>query len=263
MDVKTGFSAALSRVLHKLLNAFGVEVRLLRNIKAAHAEQRRNREFEAWRLLQAHPFTFVLDVGANEGQFAAIARRLWPLAQVHSFEPLPDVFAAMKKRFGHDPMVTMHNIGLSDEAGSRQMHRSAFSPSSSLLPMAELHRREWPQSADHTDTDVRLERLDDWMHHATTGSVSPMLVKIDVQGFEMAVIDGGAKTLREADYVVLEVSFHELYEGQPLFESIHDRMRELGFIYRGNVEQFSSKDHRLVLYADAVFENLRKVATNV
>ena len=46
---------------------------------------------------------------------------------------------------------------------------------------------------------------------------------------------------------------------QPLFAAIHTRMNELGFIYRGNVEQFTSKDKTRVLFADAIFENTRRL----
>ena len=256
MTVESVMPAKLGKLAHRMLNAIGVEVRLLRNIRAAYDLDRRNREIDAWRILGANRFATVLDIGANEGQFATIAREIWPTTLVHSFEPLPDVYAALVAKFRDDPGVVAHNLGLSDRSQMQSMHRSAFSPSSSLLPMAELHRREWPQSVEHTDVEVRLERLDDWMRDINMGRRAPMLVKIDVQGFEMSVIDGGAETLRAAAIAVIEVSFHELYEKQPLFAQIHDRMRQLGFVYRGNIEQFASRDRTRVLYADAIFENV-------
>lgn len=250
--------------IHRLLNKAGIEVRLLRNLKAAHLAAKRDQELEAWRVLAHHDFATVLDIGANEGQFAAMARRLWPQATVHSFEPIPDVHAALAARFAEDSKVVTHCIGLSDQPGAQVIHRSAFSPSSSLLPMAELHRKEWPQSAEHTDIEIQLERLDDWATYQEAGGGlrKPMLVKIDVQGFELSVLGGGASTLRAADFAVLEVSFVELYEKQPLFADIHARMSELGFIYRGNVEQFTSKDKTRVLFADAIFENTCNNETN-
>ena len=243
---------SLRGLAHRLLNAAGIEVRLVRNLRAARLAEKRDRELDAWRILSGHGFRSVLDIGANEGQFASIARRLWPQAQVHSFEPLPEVHAKLVTRFQGDPLVHAHPIALSAESGVTTMHQSAFSPSSSLLPMAEIHRQEWPQSAEHREVEVRLERLDDWAA-GQGGLERPLLVKIDVQGYELSVLDGGPEVLRGADVVVLEVSFHELYEGQPLFAQIHARMAELGFEYRGNIEQFTSKDGKRVLFADALF----------
>lgn len=256
----------MKATIHRLLNKAGIEVRLVRNLKAAHLAAKRDQELDAWRVLAHHDFATVLDIGANEGQFAAMARRLWPAAHVHSFEPLPDVHAVLVEQFKDDRKVTPHAIGLSDQPGMQTMHRSNFSPSSSLLQMGELHKQEWPQSAGHQEIEVRLERLDDWSKAqevaAEGGLCKPMLVKIDVQGFELSVIGGGENTLRAADFAVLEVSFIELYEKQPLFADIHARMSELGFIYRGNVEQFTSKDKTRVLFADAIFENTCNNETN-
>jgi hypothetical protein len=56
---------------------------------------------------------------------------------------------------------------------------------------------------------------------------------MDVQGFEDRVIAGGLRTLERASVLWVETSFVELYEGQPLFADIHDRLRDLGFEYRG------------------------------
>lgn len=251
---------AMSTLIHRALNALGVEVRLVRNLRAARIARQRDHELDAWRGMASRRFGTILDIGANEGQFAAMARSLWPQATIHSFEPIPAVHAVLAARFADDPAVVTHAIGLSDQAGTSIIHCSEFSPSSSLLPMGQLHREEWPQSAAHTDVEVCLRRLDD-LALAPLAS-GPLLVKIDVQGFEAQVIAGGEATLRRASHVVLEVSFHELYEGQPLFADIHDQLRALGFAYRGNIEQFQSKDKTRVLFADAIFENLNPVESD-
>lgn len=256
MSAERDLRKLIGRVGQRILRALGVEVRSLRRIQ----NERRDREVQRWRVLKSHGFLTILDVGANEGQFASIARRLWPEACVHSFEPLPDVHATLAEKFRGDPKVRTHNIGLGAVQRVECMHRSAFSPSSSLLPMAQLHQNEWPHSAGNKIVEVRIERLDDWV--SGFPGISPCLIKIDVQGYELSVIDGGADTIRQADIVVLEVCFRELYEGQALFGEIHDRMRELGFVYRGNVEQFFNKNHTAVLYADAIFENVNRGGRN-
>lgn len=257
MSAKGDVRGGMSRLLHAVLDRLGLEVRLVRNVRAAYEKSRRERELDCWRILQSHRFPLILDIGANEGQFAEMARQLWSDTPIHCFEPLPDVSAELKRRTAGLAGITVHNIGLSDKAGAQAMHRSDFSPSSSLLPMTELHRSEWPQSAGQTQVEVRLERLDDWAA-AHAAALSPgFLAKIDVQGFERAVIDGGAETLRLARFVVVEVSFDELYVGQPLFEHIDARMRELGFVYRGSVEQYFNRARDRILFADAIFENTK------
>ena len=93
--------------------------------------------------------------------------------------------------------------------------------------------------------------LDGW----ATGRdlAAPMLVKMDVQGFEDRVIRGAPETLARASAVISEVSFAGLYEGQPLFEDILDLMRSLHFRCGGMLGGFSDLDTGEMLEADALF----------
>lgn len=170
-------SSSIIHLLRRVFLALGLDVRFIASVAAARAQEKKNRELESWRLLAGQEFGTILDVGANEGQFARLARILWPSATVHSFEPLPDIYEILRERYLEDPQVNTYNLALGESAGVLQMHRSAFSPSSSLLPMADLHRKEWPKSAEHIEVEVRVERLDDWADRVRVED-SAMLAKI-------------------------------------------------------------------------------------
>lgn len=247
--------AQVSSATHRILNAFGIEVRLLRNVTRAHAIAKQNREMESWQILQGRRFRTILDIGANEGQFLWLSKRIWPAAHVHCFEPLPEIFSKLELNASQLPNCSVYRLGLSNQRGTAIMHQSAFSPSSSLLPMADLHRTEFPASAACSEVAVPLTTMDQWAVDTGVRLDPPLLIKIDVQGFERAVIEGGGAVLSQAEVIVLEVSFCELYQGQPLFGEIHELLARRGFIYRGNVEQYTSKDCTRVLFADAIFEN--------
>jgi FkbM family methyltransferase len=242
----------LKGAAHRLFNAFGLEIRYLRNVRASAV---RDAKGEQWRILRQFNFGTVLDIGANEGQFARVVRRQLPDALVYSFEPLPDVYAKLSRSFEGDSKVFPVNVGLSDAAGTRAMYRSEFSPSSSLLPMADLHREEFPATAKSTAIPVSLVQLDEWAVQNCLRVQGGLLIKIDVQGHELGVINGGVQTLQRAKMLIVEVSFYELYEGQPLFDEIYDRLTGLGFCYRGQIGQHLSEDRNQILFADAVFEN--------
>ncbi|WP_093027217.1 FkbM family methyltransferase [Thiocapsa roseopersicina] len=244
------------QAVHTTLNRFGLELRLTRNLQAARERERAERQLEPWRLLQHYDVRTVLDIGANEGQFAKLIRDLCPRTLVYSFEPLPDIHILLQRRFRNDPSVVPVPCGLSDGAGRVVMNRSTFSPSSSLLPMAELHRTEYPHSAPQTTVEVDVQRLDDWMTASGLKAGPHVLVKLDVQGHELAVIRGGINTLRQARFAIVEVSFFELYERQPLFDGIYRELRALGYVYRGSLEQTFSHQQDRILFADALFENI-------
>ena len=81
-------------------------------------------------------------------------------------------------------------------------------------------------------------------------------MKIDAQGYEDKVLAGAPQTLTRAKAAIIEVSFRELYEGQPLFDSIYRTMHDAGFSYRGNLYQLVHPNDRSVLQADALFVKL-------
>jgi len=54
-------------------------------------------------------------------------------------------------------------------------------------------------------------------------------IKIDVQGGELGIFKNGTKTLETVSFIHTEVSFIELYEGQPLFADVDQFLRSLGF----------------------------------
>lgn len=59
--------------------------------------------------------------------------------------------------------------------------------------------------------------------------------------------------LENADLIIVETTFVELYEEQPLFDVIYDKLRKLGFKYVGNEEQLVSPMNGEVLQADSIF----------
>ena len=82
----------------------------------------------------------------------------------------------------------------------------------------------------------------------------PLLIKIDVQGFEDRVIRGGKQTIGAAVAVIVEVNYkNALYEGQASFDDIYVLLTQLGFAFRGHRLQVQSATNGAPLYADAIF----------
>ncbi len=78
------------------------------------------------------------------------------------------------------------------------------------------------------------------------------LIKIDVQGLEHLVIEGGAETLSRTKAVFTEVSFRPLYEGSSVFHEIHDLMTARGFVMAALEPGYRMGSGEL-LQADALF----------
>lgn len=198
-------------------------------------------------------FDTILDIGANTGQFAKKARALFPEAQIYSFEPILDVFQELSSHFATDLKFRALNVGLGAVDEVIPFYQSDFSDSSSAFPMKELHKENFPKAKSATITQIKVVKLDEAVKGLSMGY--PLLIKIDVQGYEQMVILGGEQTIRKAAMVLVEVSFYELYENQVLFESIFKDMIRLGFLYKGNYDQLISPIDGRILQADAIFVN--------
>lgn len=201
--------------------------------------------------LKAFRFATVLDIGANVGDFAYTIRPLLPDAQLYSFEPLPDCFQKMLQHLRGAAKFQAFNVGLGDQTGELDFQRSSHSPSSSFLNMAAAHKSAFPTTAGSQTLKVRVERLDDFA--AKLIIAEPLLIKIDVQGYEAHVLRGGENTVRRASALIVETSFETLYESQPLFSGIYDTLTRWGFTYLGALDQFSDPHDRRPLQQDSLF----------
>ena len=193
----------------------------------------------------------VLDVGAYVGRYAETIHALLPDVKIYSFEPLGDCFRELEQRANRIPQLTAFNYGLGDEVGEQTLQRHDFAPSSSLLKMTSIHKGAFPNSAESQPVTIRLQRLDDVAEGLQLRL--PMLVKIDVQGFEDRVLSGGENTIKKASAIIIEASFVPLYEGQPLFNDIHRQLAGWGFLYAGSVGQLRSDTTGEVLQEDSLF----------
>jgi hypothetical protein len=83
---------------------------------------------------------------------------------------------------------------------------------------------------------------------------STVLLKIDTQGFEKNVLLGGERTLPQIKIIIVELSFAELYRGQPLFPEINRWLEERGFQYRGSWgSQLNNPKDGMPLQQDGIF----------
>jgi FkbM family methyltransferase len=234
----------MKRAVKSILEATGFELRRV-NYKF---EPRKENRFKWIRNLNIRT---VLDVGANTGQFAGEIHAILPDAAIYSFEPLRECYELLVEKMRHVPKFRAFDFALGSEASEIEMHRSAFTPSSSILRMNNLHKQAFPFTNKDVLEKVAIKRLDD-----VTGAidlVENILIKIDVQGFEDRVISGGLKTIQLAKLLIIELSFENLYDGQPLFDTIYKTMKQLGFEYHGNFSQLLNPVDGNILQADGIF----------
>jgi FkbM family methyltransferase len=243
--------------LKKVAASFGISVSripskaALEESKRAQAEAHRKAEEHHLKWLLDLNIRTVLDIGANVGQFAGDVSRLMPQARLYSFEPLPDCYQELVRSGAGRAHFTAFNVALGEAPGEVVMHRNEYSPSSSILPMADLHKNNFTFAVDSKPETIRVARLDDFASELELEQ--PLLIKVDVQGFEDKVIRGGRAVFGMASVVICELSMQNLYEGQPLFHDVYQLLTGMNFQYRGNLDQMHSPLDGRVLQADGIF----------
>jgi len=181
----------------------------------------------ALKLHHSH-FETILDVGANVGQFALAAVLHFPEAKIYSFEPLPDVFEELQANTRRKPNIKSFNLALGTHNGRIPFYRNQYTRlSSSLKIHKENDHLRYSQNLTSL-TEVEMIRLDEFS--ILSDIRSPTLLKIDVQGMEMDVLNGCTRILSKIDLILCEVALVQLYENQPVFDDIHCFMKNIGYV---------------------------------
>jgi FkbM family methyltransferase len=179
------------------------------------------------RILAGLGLDTIVDIGANRGQFALCIRRLYPLAQIFSFEPLAKPARAYIRNFGRDPRARLFNKAIAPAGGSSAMHVSRWDVSSSLLPFAQAQHDNFPFTQESAQEVVNTARLSECLE--ATAITGCALLKLDVQGFELRALEGCSELLSRFRYVYVESSFIELYVGQALATDVIRYLLDRGF----------------------------------
>ena len=169
----------------------------------------------------------VVDIGANRGQFALCCRRLFPTAQIFSFEPLKEPASRYRRVFARDARARLFESAVGVTAGTAAMHVSRWDVSSSLLPIGQAQHDNFPLTEESRQETVAVTPLSACLEGSAIGPRA--LLKLDVQGFELTALQGCADLLDRFQFVYVEASFIELYIGQALATDVVEFLLSNGY----------------------------------
>lgn len=196
----------------------------------------------------------VVDIGANRGQFALVARRCFAGAKIDSFEPLEEPRQKFQAVFAADSNVRLHPVAIGERTGDEVIHVSRRDDSSSLLPITGEQVNLFPETAEKEVRVIQVATLNE-IFEGEEQIDTPSLLKIDVQGYELPVLRGCTSLLHRFKYVYVECSFVELYAGQALADEVIHFLRSNKFRLTGVHNVFYSQDGKAI-QADFLFESV-------
>lgn len=194
----------------------------------------------------------IFDIGANDGGFATFADKIFPGVKIYSFEPIRSCYDKLLEKKKDISDLIPFNYALGDVNDELDFFINDFSYSSSFLKISKVSTENFPFTQNQTVAKASVKRIDDVYNNLEIKK--EVLVKIDVQGFEAKVLNGGIDFFSSIPkIVILETSVKSLYEDEPLFHEIFKIMTSFGYLYSGNLDQLYSPSNGEILQADAIF----------
>ena len=185
--------------------------------------------------------SLLVDVGANDGSWAAAVRRAGYEGAILSFEPNPGAFELLTQRSSSDARWEARPFAIGDREGTADLRLSPDSRWSSLLAAGSDNPSRL--GGTKATATVPVRRLDAELP-SQTGRI---FLKIDVEGFDLHVLRGAEGVAHSVVAGQLEVTVADHFVGQP---SILELLTELdslglgvtgvenGFITAGGAERY-------------------------
>lgn len=187
--------------------------------------------FHLRRLIQLYEIDLVLDVGAHQGEYAAVLRReAGYRGDLISFEPAAEAFSVLEKQSANDLRWRTQQLALGDEPGRAHLKHYHHSTLNSMRRPSQFGSDIWGLRATDSE-EVPVARLDEL--HLPLDSYSGPLLKIDTQGFDLEVLRGAEGILHQVVALQFEISMVQLYEGVVGFQNMVAEVDRMGFAVSG------------------------------
>jgi FkbM family methyltransferase len=171
----------------------------------------------------------VLDIGANKGQTRDALRKNGFIGDIVSIEPVPALHPLLQEKALKDlKWRVLEPFALGEKAGTCRINVSKAPDMSSLLAANDRLMTAYPKTQVLESVEIPMRTLDE-VYESLQLQNRRVLIKIDTQGYEMAILKGGAEALRQAQGVRVEMSLLELYEGEALYTDIIALLAQYGY----------------------------------
>jgi FkbM family methyltransferase len=191
----------------------------------------------------------ILDVGAQIGDFYRECKQTWPDSQVMMIEATQECEPYLKDTGGNYLIAV-----LSDEKKTIPFYKTKLAETNTGNSVYRELTSAY--SDDNLIVEDRETTTLDELYDGYTTVFD--LIKLDTQGSELDIMNGGSRLLKNTAVIILEVSHVEYNEKAPLVDEVKKYMENIGFIYNMEIGQSYSNDFQTsdgIIQKDLVFVN--------
>ena len=174
----------------------------------------------------------VIDVGSHKGEFLETVLKIQNIDSFYAFEPQKHIFSQLSEKFSENKKVTLFNYALDDEIKNKKLKINKLSMTSSLAEFNDdsLYLKlknflTFSKSNFIDEYEVQTSTIDKIFENI---NLKNALIKIDVEGFEMKVIKGSQRKLKEISFILLENQFGNHYKNND-FKDILKYLKKQNF----------------------------------
>lgn len=189
-----------------------------------------------------------IDVGAHKGEVLDIMLKHAPNGVHHAFEPIPDLYMKLVSKYSGNKHCKVYDLALNNEKGTASFNYVVSNPSYSGLIKRKYDR---PDEQD-TQITVKTDLLDDVL----PASVKVDLIKIDVEGGELRVLEGAKQTLKRNKPVVIfehGLGASDFYGSTP--DKLFRLMEECGLKISKMKDWLDGKKHLSLVEFETIYKN--------
>ena len=178
----------------------------------------------------------IIDIGAHKGEFLESILKIENVNSFYAFEPQKNIFEELNGKFSDNEKVTLFNYAMDKEITNRKLKINKLSMTSSL---AEINDKSLylkiknflisSKSNFEDEYEIQTQTVDKVFENI---GLQKALLKIDVEGFEINVIEGSQMKLKEIPFILLENQFGNHYKNNNFKDIINILSKQNFEIYK-------------------------------
>lgn len=202
-------------------------------------------------LIKFYDIDVIIDIGANEGQFAKRMRQNGFKGRILSFEPVQKTFDKLKLAANSDNNWQVHKLALGDKKQTAVINVSASSDLSSMLQPNDFGVSKYPKIESSYQEEIEVDLLDSFVK-SNSISGNNILLKMDTQGYDLNVFRGGVNVLANVRCILSEISLIPIYDGMPSYKDVLTEYENYNFAVSGFYPVSRNKSNLAVIEMDCV-----------
>jgi len=174
----------------------------------------------------------LIDVGSHKGEFLKSFLDINKIRKFYCFEPQIEVFKFLKKEFKNNKKVKLHNFALGESQGKKKIYISNLT---SLSTMSKFDDKSFwlkfknlivgDKRRSNSVSRIKQKKIDMIFKNI---SLKKSFLKIDVEGYELNVLKGCEKKIKEISYVLVESHTFSQYHNK--FNLVNEFLNNNNFV---------------------------------